>query len=60
MDYEYLDNFKILQKAFNAHRIEKASHLSGNLHDPSTLTRLAYTRRPLNQVIHPVTTKDKS
>lgn len=23
MDYEYLDNFKILQKAFNAHRIEK-------------------------------------
>lgn len=23
MEYEYLDNFKILQKAFNKHRIDK-------------------------------------
>lgn len=27
MEYEYLDNFKILQKAFTKHRIQKVSML---------------------------------
>ena len=48
-EYEFIANFKILQNAFRAHKVEKVSHLFSCSMFP-LLSLLAYSHREASQV----------